>query len=188
MTTDVAPPGLVTGGAVAARPAAMEGNVARIETILLATDASSASGAATLHAIDLAARLGAQLVVLTVLSTSDRDRPGHGAGSTSASRRDARTLAVQQVVDRARAEGARATSLVWDGDPGEAIVDAAEAEHADLIVVGSHERSTVGRFFLGSVSDYVVRHARAPVMVVRPSAFALAASDGGGEPGAMQGR
>jgi hypothetical protein len=50
-------------------------------------------------------------------------------------------------------------------------------------VVGSHERSTVGRFFLGSVSDYVVRHARAPVMVVRPSAFALAAPGAGGDPG-----
>ncbi len=86
-------------------------------------------------------------------------------------------------MERARAEGARATSLVWDGEPGEAIVDAADAEHADLIVVGSHERSTVGRFFLGSVSDYVVRHARAPVMVVRPSAFALAASDAANDAG-----
>jgi hypothetical protein len=35
----------------------------------------------------------------------------------------------------------------------------------------------VGRFFLGSVSDFVVRRARAPVMVVRPSAFALAEAD-----------
>ena len=157
--------------------------MARIETILLATDASSASGAATLHAIDLAARLDAQLVVLTVLSTADRDRPARESGSSAASRREARTLAVQQVVERARAEGARATSLVWDGEPGEAIVDAADAEHADLIVVGSHERSTVGRFFLGSVSDYVVRHARAPVMVVRPSAFALATPDSGTGPG-----
>ncbi len=157
--------------------------MARIETILLATDASSASGAATLHAIDLAARLDAQLVVLTVLSTAVRDRQARDAGSSAASRREARTLAVQQVVERARAEGARATSLVWDGDPGEAIVDAADSEQADLIVVGSHERSTVGRFFLGSVSDYVVRHARAPVMVVRPSAFALAAPEAGPDAG-----
>jgi nucleotide-binding universal stress UspA family protein len=183
VTTQVAPPAPRLSGATAARPAVKEAHVARIETILLATDASSASGAATLHAIDLAARLGAQLVVLTVLSTADRDRQARDAGSSAASRRDARTLAVQQVVERARAEGARSTSLVWDGEPGEAIVDAADAEHADLIVVGSHERSTVGRFFLGSVSDYVVRHARAPVMVVRPSAFALAASDGANDQG-----
>ncbi len=183
MTEGVSPTDLESGGAPAAGTSAMEGRVARIETILLATDASSASGAATLHAIDLATRLDAQLVVLTVLSTADRDRPAREAGSSASSRREARALAVQQVVERARSEGARATSLVWDGEPGEAIVDAAEAERADLIVVGSHERSTVGRFFLGSVSDYVVRHARAPVMVVRPSAFALAASDVAGGPG-----
>jgi nucleotide-binding universal stress UspA family protein len=148
--------------------------MARIETILLATDASSASSAATLHAIDLAARLDAQLVVLTVMSTAARDKDPREGRANPVGRRDERTVAVQQVVDRARAEGARATSLIWDGEPGEAIVEAADAEAVDLIVVGSHERSAVGRFFLGSVSDYVVRHAKAPVMVVRPSAFALA--------------
>jgi len=164
-------------GTTAAMPAARKVAMARIETILLATDASSASSAATLHAIDLAARLGAQLVVLTVMSTAARDRDPREVRANPVGRRDERTVAVQQVVDRARAEGARATSLIWDGEPGEAIVEAADAEAADLIVVGSHERSAVGRFFLGSVSDYVVRHAKAPVMVVRPSAFALAGLD-----------
>ena len=151
--------------------------MARIETILLATDASSASSAATLHAIDLAARLGAQLVVLTVMSTAPRDKDPREVRANPVGRRDERTAAVQQVVDRARADGAVAASLIWDGDPGEAIVDAADAERADLIVVGSHERSPVGRLFLGSVSDFVVRHARAPVMVVRPSAFAHAGDE-----------
>jgi nucleotide-binding universal stress UspA family protein len=149
----------------------------RIETILLATDASSASSAATLHAIDLAARLKARLVVLTVLSTREADRAARDQGTTAATRRELRTIEVQQIVDRAREEGATATSLIWDGDPGEAIVDAADAEHADLIVVGSHERTPVGRFFLGSVSDFVVRRARAPVMVVRPGAVALTDTD-----------
>jgi universal stress protein A len=46
-------------------------------------------------------------------------------------------------------------------------VAAANSEGVDLIVVGSHGRSGVSRFFIGSVSDYVVRHARCPVMVVR---------------------
>ena len=56
---------------------------------------------------------------------------------------------------------------MWDGDPGEAIVAAADSENADLIVVGSHGRSGVSRFLIGSVSDHVVRHAHCPVMVVR---------------------
>ena len=130
--------------------------MARIETILLATDASTASRAAEDEAIDLAARLGGRLVVLSVVS---------GPPSVRASRQ----LAVEAIVQRARGGGAAATGLTWDGDAGESIVEASEAEAADLIVVGTHERGTVGRLFLGSVSDHVVRHARCPVMVVRPT-------------------
>jgi nucleotide-binding universal stress UspA family protein len=131
----------------------------RIETILLATDASPASVAAEDQAIDLAARLEARLVVLSVV-----------AGSPAV--REARQLAVERVVQRARREGAEASGLTWSGDAGESIVEAAEAEGADLIVVGTHERGAVGRLFLGSVSDHVVRHARCPVLVVRPTRVA----------------
>jgi len=130
--------------------------MAHIETVLLATDASTASQAAEDEAIDLAASLGARLVVLSVVT-----------GAPSA--RSSRQLAVEAIVQRARAGGAEATGLTWEGDAGESIVEASEAESADLIVVGTHERGTVGRLFLGSVSDHVVRHARCPVMVVRPT-------------------
>jgi nucleotide-binding universal stress UspA family protein len=88
-----------------------------------------------------------------------------------------RQVAVESIVQHARAVGADAQGMTWDGDAGEGIVEAAEAESADLIVVGTHERGAVGRLFLGSVSDHVVRHARCPVMVVRPvRAAALAGS------------
>ena len=130
--------------------------MAHIETILLATDASRASEAAEEQAIELAARLGSRLVVVSAVSGSPEVRSG-------------RLVAVEGVVQRARAGGASAEGLTWDGDAGESIVEAAAAEHADLIVVGTHERGTVGRLFLGSVSDHVVRHARCPVMVVRPT-------------------
>jgi nucleotide-binding universal stress UspA family protein len=130
--------------------------MAHIETILIATDTSTASQAAEDQAIDLAASLGARLVVLSVVS---------GAPSV----RSSRQLAVEAIVQRARAGGATATGLTWEGDAGESIVEASEAESADMIVVGTHERGTVGRLFLGSVSDHVVRHARCPVMVVRPT-------------------
>ena len=58
--------------------------------------------------------------------------------------------------------------LVWTGDPGDMIVSAAEAERVDMVLVGSHGRGAVGRLFLGSVSEHVVRHAPCPVLVVRP--------------------
>ena len=137
--------------------------MSRIETILLATDASRASEAAEEQAIELAARLGSRLVVVSAIS-----------GSPEA--RSSRLLAVEGVVQRARAGGAEAVGLTWNGDAGESIVEAAAAEHADLIVVGTHERGTVGRLFLGSVSDHVVRHAGCPVMVVRPTHVLSSAS------------
>jgi nucleotide-binding universal stress UspA family protein len=130
--------------------------MAHIETIVLATDVSRASQAAEEQAIELAARLGSRLVVISAVSGSPEVRSD-------------RQIAVEGVVQRARAGGANAVGLTWDGDAGEAIVEAAAAEHADLIVVGTHERGTVGRLFLGSVSDHVVRHAGCPVMVVRPT-------------------
>jgi nucleotide-binding universal stress UspA family protein len=46
-------------------------------------------------------------------------------------------------------------------------VAAAEAERADLIVVGTRALDRAGRFLLGSVSDYVVNNSTCPVMIAR---------------------
>jgi nucleotide-binding universal stress UspA family protein len=79
---------------------------------------------------------------------------------------------------RGEAEGAarqlRSYFPRWDvkaeavpGSPGRTIVEAAEEWAADLIVVGSHGRTALGRFFLGSVSNKVVTEAHAAVRVAR---------------------
>ena len=78
-----------------------------------------------------------------------------------------RELAAQDVVATGRARGVKVRFLIWDGPPGEAIVEVAASEQVDLVVVGSHGRGAVGRFLVGSVSEYVVRHAPCPVLVVR---------------------
>jgi nucleotide-binding universal stress UspA family protein len=139
----------------------------KIETILLATDGSAASEGASGEAIDLAVQVGARLLVVSVLGASSRPSEASAETAGPADSRDSLTNKAQAIVQRAKAAGADATFLVWDGDPGEAIVAAADSENADLIVVGSHGRSGVSRFLIGSVSDHVVRHAHCPVMVVR---------------------
>jgi len=136
----------------------------RIETILLATDLTGASSAATAQAVELAVRLDARLLVVSVLETV---KAGVSRRGVRPEAREVRAKQVQGVVSEARAAGAKASYLVWEGDAGDAITAAADAEGADLIVVGSHGRSTVGRFLLGSVSDHVVHHANCPVLVVR---------------------
>jgi len=141
---------------------------ARVRTVLLATDLTPASDAATATAIELALQLAANLLVLHVLD------PRHGLlrGVSPQRRRPVEdredmTQKLQGVVASARATGVVATFLVWDGEAAPTILAAATAEDADLIVLGTRSRGPFGRL-LGSVSDAVLRQADVPVLVVRP--------------------
>lgn len=138
-----------------------------VRRILLATDLSPASEGATRQAIDLARDLGAALLIVSVIDPELRGVPG-GRIERMDQRRAAREQAAQAVVVRGRQAGIAVNFLVWEGEPGPAIVEAAASEEVDLVVVGSHGRGRVGRFMLGSVSDHVIRNATAPVLVVRP--------------------
>jgi nucleotide-binding universal stress UspA family protein len=138
-----------------------------IRTILLATDLLTSSREATDRAIDLAARLDARLVIVNVLEK--RRLAGGGSHERVDQARAEREARLVSLVRDARATGVTAEFLVWQGEPGGSIAAAAEAEGADLVVVGTRGRSGAERMLLGSVSDHVVRHASCPVLVVRPS-------------------
>jgi universal stress protein A len=56
------------------------------------------------------------------------------------------------------------THLILEGDPAEVIVDVAREHGCDLIVMGTHGRSGLGRLVLGSVAEQVIRHAPCPVL------------------------
>lgn len=140
----------------------------KIETILVATDGSPASAAASDEAIDLSLRLGARLIVINVVNVPELTTAGAIFPGTVVGAREEAEAIARRVVDDARRSGVAATYLTWEGQPGEAIVAAAESEGVDLVVVGTHGRSVIGRLLLGSVSEYVVRHSRVPVLVVRP--------------------
>jgi nucleotide-binding universal stress UspA family protein len=58
-------------------------------------------------------------------------------------------------------------TIVRQGDPRREIVEAAKDWDAELIVVGSHGRTGLQRLILGSVAEYVVRHAPCSVEVSR---------------------
>jgi nucleotide-binding universal stress UspA family protein len=71
------------------------------------------------------------------------------------------------VVTRLGAAGFAATSMVRVGDARIEILRAAEEMNADLIMVGSHGRTGIARWLLGSVAEHVVRHATCSVQVAR---------------------
>ncbi len=141
--------------------------------ILLATDLSEASSSATEEAFDLAGRLGAALLIVSVIDPGSLLLPGGRFRARVDQVREDREQAAQDLVERGREAGVPVSFLVWTGDPGDMIISAAEAEHVDMIVVGSHGRGAVGRLFLGSVSEHVVRNAPCPVLVVRPKEAAV---------------
>jgi nucleotide-binding universal stress UspA family protein len=138
-----------------------------VRRILLATDLSPASEGATREALDLARDLRAGLLIVSVIDPNTRSVPG-GRLERMDQRRAARLESAQAVVARGRDEGVTSSFLVWEGEPGPSIVEAAASEQVDMIIVGSHGRGAMGRLLIGSVSDYVVRNAPCPVLVVRP--------------------
>jgi nucleotide-binding universal stress UspA family protein len=72
-----------------------------------------------------------------------------------------------RLVAQAKKRGVRAKGLVLEGIPHERIVRAARSTRADLIVLGTHGRTGLGRVFLGSVAARVVTLASCPVLTVR---------------------
>jgi nucleotide-binding universal stress UspA family protein len=94
---------------------------------------------------------------------------------------DARQLAER--LDRMHARGLAAELVGRTGPAGEVVAQVATERHADLIVIGTHGRTGISRFLLGSVAAAILRHAPCDVLVCRGAdgsgAFArpLAATD-----------
>lgn len=124
----------------------------RIGHVLLATDLGDASARATDEAIALAARHFAVLQILAVARRHE-ERAWMERG-------------VRAVRQRARALGVVAASIVWHGDPAEAILEAVWTEHPDVVVLGSRRSRDLGRVVRGSVSTRVAKESPCRVMVV----------------------
>jgi nucleotide-binding universal stress UspA family protein len=140
---------------------------ARARRLMLATDLGEASASATEQALDLAANLGASLLVVSVIDPGSLLLPGGRVRTRVDQERSRLEQDAQGLVARGRGRGIDVSFMVWTGDPGDQIIAAAEAEGIDMLVVGSHGRGPVGRLLLGSVSEHVVRNAPCPVLVVR---------------------
>ncbi len=140
-------------------------------TVVVATDGSADADRAAGHAIALARACGAALVAVAVLDVGAFVDP-HGHVFTPelmAQERQTLERALASIASRAREAGlSDVRTEVLNGPPDPMLLDAITRVHADVIVVGSHGRNVLGRLLLGSTSEYLVRHAPCPVLVVRP--------------------
>ena len=152
------------------RVAALSGP--RLRRILHATDFSTASTAAFRMALGLARRSGATLLLFHVLTppspfvASTGPRPASYLELLTAARRDARRRLVATLA-RARAAGARARVKLVEGGAAERILSVGRRWRPDVIVIGTHGRSGIRHFLMGSVAEHVVRRAARPVLTVR---------------------
>jgi len=77
---------------------------------------------------------------------------------------------VTMIADRMKKEGLKAKGVVIKGRAADEILEYAENNNIDIIVMSTHGRSGVSRWAMGSVADKVVRHSSIPVLLASPSA------------------
>ncbi len=144
--------------------------------ILIATDGSELALDGVEQGVALAAALKAEVAIMTVtepLADGFYDPPGWPALYASLEEyRNSREGAAQERLAPAleiaqRAGVPASTHHVPDRYAAEGIVETAEVQGADLIVMASHGRRGLGRLLLGSQTQQVLTHSKIPVLVVR---------------------
>lgn len=136
--------------------------------ILVPTDGSDLMDETIERAVDLADKYDARVHALFVinadpLGTIDVEVREHAIDSLE--KRGKR--AVEAVADAAEAAGVDSTTTVDQGIPHKEIVEYADSAAIDLIVMGTHGRTGLSHFLLGSVAEKVLRQASVPVLLVR---------------------
>jgi nucleotide-binding universal stress UspA family protein len=136
-----------------------------VRSILHPTDFSERSQYAFWLAGALARDYGARLVVLHVVAAPT---VVYGEGVVPPNPEELRAAARAQLdgleVPQANV---RAERRLQEGDAVETILAVAQEIHADLIVLGTHGRTGLGRLLMGSVAEQIVRKASCPVLTVK---------------------
>ncbi|MFC6824619.1 universal stress protein [Halopelagius fulvigenes] len=139
------------------------------ERILVPTDGSEGSDRVVEHAVRLADVHGAAVHALYVVNSgSFAGLPMESSweGLDEMLRADAEE-AVSEVKRVATDAGVPVETSVIEGSPSREIVEYAEREGCDLVVMGTHGRGGLDRLLLGSVAEKVIRASNVPVLTVR---------------------
>ena len=142
------------------------------KALMVPLDGSAFAEHALPAALDLARRLGATLHVVRVHQPPilpSPDAPVIVDAAWVESLRTEELAYLQDVADRFLAPTgiAFATKLV-DGFPADALSAYARVQAIDVILMTTHGRGGMSRFWLGSVADALVRQSRTPVLLIRP--------------------
>jgi nucleotide-binding universal stress UspA family protein len=149
--------------------------------LLVPLDGSPLSEAVLPWVAKVATEIGAEVVLARVVPVEASFYPEfiQVVPQADVQRRNEARAYLSAVAERLATAGAPTTVPVRtraevDADPGTTIARLADEESADMIVMGTHGRSGVVRFVLGSVANGTLRHARVPLLLIRPAMLAVA--------------
>ena len=129
--------------------------------ILLPTDGSDRSLRAIMAGIELAAALNAKVTGLFIRESTYIP----GVDEAASPRAEA---ALSIIAQRTKESGVTSACVAMAGDtPQDSIIRFAHEQGCDLIIMGTHGRSRVGKFFLGSVAAAVLGDSEIPVLLYR---------------------
>ncbi len=142
-----------------------------VERVIAAVDLTGVTERVIRHAVELATRLDAELVLLHV-APAEPEWVGWGPGPASVRTAVATDLrsqhrTTQHLADELRAGGLeRVKALTVQGPTAETILAQAAMLDASLIVLGAHHRGVIRELVVGSVARQVLRHTTRPVLIV----------------------
>lgn len=137
--------------------------------ILLPTDGGEGFTAAADHAGTVAERFDATVHVLSIADTRNRfESPSSGLSAEvwDEAEHERAAAAVEDAV-AALPDDVTVETHVAEGVPKTEILDAIERLPIDLVVMGTHGRTGIDHYLIGSVAEKVVRRSPVPVMTVR---------------------
>jgi nucleotide-binding universal stress UspA family protein len=143
------------------------------KTILVPTDGSALSDKAIRTAVEFAQLTGARLVGVSVAEPYPYSPMSEGAITIDASAyqekmTDIAKLNVQKIADAASAANVICETHVRQSfSPYEDIIDVANLQGCDIVIMASHGRTGLNKLFLGSETQKVMAHSMLPVLVIR---------------------
>ncbi len=139
------------------------------KNIFIATDGSEQNRKAVQHSVELAKLSGAKLYAGYVVDTAAFASIPMDAGwemMYELLEKEANT-ATESVEELAKMEDVSVETVTLEGNPSHEIIEFADNNNIDLIVMGTLGKSGFDRFLLGSVAEKVTRNSKVPVLIVR---------------------
>jgi nucleotide-binding universal stress UspA family protein len=142
-------------------------------SIVVGTDGSETAGEAVRQATDLAKAVGAKIHLVSAFEPVGNQRLREERTQVPddmqwmVNEREDVEATLRKAAEQIEEAGVDVGTFSRQGDPADAILDVAEEENADLIIVGNKGMTGAKRFLLGSVPNKVSHHAPCSVLIIR---------------------